>query len=662
MDNISALLKDGYTLNMLYEITKERCTVYQKKMQESCRFVREKCEDYQMEIIKQANQYMQGMMVLCGTMGKQYFVGNPPKWSENPLNDNEFVWQLNRMEHWVTLIRAYYLTGEEKYAVKVLSELEDWIDSCPPLEITLDYKTAKSRFSSVHPWRSLEVGMRAHKSWNCCLETLSCLPLFSEELFEKMVLSLYQHAEILYKVCPVIWPNADHNHYLTECLGLLEISGILPFFKESDQWREHALREMERCSVSQVTESGGQVEGCPTYHNECLHWLGYSLNLAEKYEIEFSSEYKKRVQSMFLYSIYSTRPDGTSVPWGDSDVQPYVYDAAYQMYIYTGNMEPLAYCSKLFNKDSLLDGFYKNIWDIKNPFQLFDLLKNSTLDSEVEFPSYIHFNSQLKQVMMRTGWTSDAASLFFACRTPVHNDHAHIDPNGFDYFNKGIPILVDAGRYNYQEGMNRQLFKGGTYHNTLLIDQKNAFEYIGTWEYGEQKIGDILNVGNSDGWNYTCGMHCNYFPVVHTRMMIFNENLLVIMDRVDNMKDINQVNIYYNMNSSSVELDPKNKIITSEIDERYISMAFSSGLECKLLKGRASTCIDYAVETTIINLNSFQNSRLYVTALYVGKEYQSVEIAQVTERDEKFNTEILVGNNRYGFTWDYCNNIVKELT
>lgn len=254
------LLKTGYTLERAYE---EFCINSRKRVKElqaSSDFIKNHCPDYGLDIVRQANQFMAGKMVLCGTGGRPYYVGNPPKWMENPLHDNEFVWQLNRMEHWITLVRAYYLTGETKYVEKMLDEWENWMDTCPPLEITTDYKTAKARFSSVHPWRSLEVGIRAHGSWNICLEAISGLKAFTTEFFEKVLKSLHRHGTVLYTVCPVIWPEADHNHYLTECLGLLAVSGMLPYFPESEQWNHHTAAELERCVRKQVPEGEAKLK------------------------------------------------------------------------------------------------------------------------------------------------------------------------------------------------------------------------------------------------------------------------------------------------------------------------------------------------------------------------------------------------------------------
>lgn len=649
MWDLKSRLKEGADIKTAYEETKRRCRNRQVQMEKAAHFIRDHDPDYERELMEKARQYRDGMLVLCGTMGKPYFVGNPPRWKENPLGDNEFVWQLNRMEHWTTLIRAFYLSGDVGYALKVLTELEDWIRTCPAPEILLDPKAAKERFSGVHPWRTLELGYRNFGSWNDCLECLICLPQFTQSLFEDFVTSLCQQADILYQVCPVLWPGADHNHYLTECMGLLEISGTVPFVADSDAWVEHGLRELERCGKVQITEEGGQIEGCPTYHHECLKNFTKSLRIMEKYGMKCSDSYKKRIRSMFRYSLWSTRPDGCSVPWGDSDAKPDIYEAAYCMYQAFGDKEYLDVCACVYGRDGLRKCLRRLVWEMKEPETWMEDMAFEELDTSLKPSSHIWWNRPLKQVMIRTGWEKSDASLFFACRTPIHNDHAHIDPNGFDYCNRGVPVLVDPGRYHYQEGWVRRRFKGGSYHNTLLMDNRDAFEYLGTWLYGRQEIGDILSVGEDGGWFYVCGSHANYFPVIHTRMAALNRDMLVILDRVDH-RDKRSVDIYYNLNTP--EAEKRQQKITARIEGNRVLFACSDNLECSLLRGQASREIDQADETTIIHLRNQDHCEVFASVFYMGGEdFVDLTISEAVM--DRCELVCRTGATAYEITWNY---------
>lgn len=129
-----------------------------------------------------------------------------------------------------------------------------------------------------------------------------------EKFIETCLKSVYEHALILYLVDPIIWPKADHNHYLMENNGLLYLSCMFPEFKDAEVWREHAIHEMERCIDAQVTEGGGQIEGCASYHNGCIYWFVLPLFLGEKYGFRMSAHYEEKLRKMLEYSIHATRP------------------------------------------------------------------------------------------------------------------------------------------------------------------------------------------------------------------------------------------------------------------------------------------------------------------------------------------------------------------
>ena len=48
-------------------------------------------------------------------------------------------------------------------------------------------------------------------------------------------------------------------------------------------------------------------------------------------------------------------------------------------------------------------------------------------------PPTTAWHKGLDQASARTSWDRDAAMVFVACRSPVNNGHAHIDPAGFDF-------------------------------------------------------------------------------------------------------------------------------------------------------------------------------------------------------------------------------------
>lgn len=68
--------------------------------------IRERLPELAARTIADADRALAGLLILPGTGAQPYFVGDPPDWLANPVNDNEFLWVLNRHGHWRNLLAA----------------------------------------------------------------------------------------------------------------------------------------------------------------------------------------------------------------------------------------------------------------------------------------------------------------------------------------------------------------------------------------------------------------------------------------------------------------------------------------------------------------------------------------------------------------------------
>lgn len=560
------------------------------------------------DIIKKADEAMEGMMILPGTDSKLYFVGNPPKWHENPVNDKEYVWGLNRTAHWKVLMKAYFLTGDKKYADKVTDEIENWIDNCPcpPTDVSDD--DMYGYFSAPTPWRSLETGIRIYSSWGWVFEALFEAELMTVPLFEKMVRSIHEHGEVLEKICPRLWPDAAHNHYFMENLGLFTVSLLLPELKDADRWRKHSMHELSRCVFNQFTACGGQIEGCPLYHNVCVHLLRMCISTAQKYGVSFPAEFSQRGTDAINYSLHAQRPSGTIVPWGDSDANTSSIRSAVDGY--------LMFHDKTWINILLRQGYGETvrriltdyIWDIPNIYILLEEDMFFEYNPDLDVLPTVKLHSDLSQVSMRTSWDKDAMSVFFACRIPSNNGHAHIDPMSFDFVANGKPLLVDPGRFTYREGEDRISFKSPMYHNTLTVNNKFPFEYVNTWSFGVQKSGGIDWVQEKD-IIASEAQQTSYEPIEHKRLVaIINSEYLLVCDRVSNLSKSDSVQLYFHFDDTDVTIDK------NTAKGQNVRVTYPSFMDAKLLEGRVSDFIDVSRKSTRLFLNdetSTDSERIY---------------------------------------------------
>lgn len=647
------VVSSGLTSSQCYEQVCQRYAPERESFRKAALYIQENLPQAAQAVIAQADEYLKGMMVLCGTMGKPYFVGNPPRWADNPVGDVEYIFMLNRMEHWPVLLQAYYLTGDKTYAEKVVSELDNWIDTCPPLEISLDYAVAKPRFSAGTPWRSLELGFRPNRSWNQVLHLLAGDPCFPEGIFAKMMLSLCEHAQILYQVCPVLWPKADHNHYLTECMGLLEISCLCDFMTDAPTWHAHALHELERCAKNQILPGGGQIEGAPNYHNECLFQMTYSIQLARRYGFSFSREYEELVHSMLRRSLYTTRPDGIEVPWGDSDATPLVFRSAFCHFKAFGEYEALAVTAGAFGKEGLLWEFNNQIWSLADAPATARWL--AELKPEIpDLPLFCH-DREFKQVMARTGWEKNADSFFFSARSPIHNDHAHIDPNAFEYYTQGWAVIPDAGRYSYREGGDRHYFKSTEAHSTISVNAKDAFAYLGTWAYGDQAMGGILAAEDCGSFAYACGYHENYAPAVHRRAVLMGEGYLLVFDAVDGLDKEDMITAWFPVDTTRATLNPGRMQAESPNGKLTATIAFVGADAAGILAGRLSETVDHERKIRRLCLSADgRTAQRFLTVICCRPAQQETAARDlgITEYGDCFYLKLTLDGVRHGFRID----------
>ena len=570
------MLKEGITIKNVLENLKHREERFREGLcfAERGRMIRRMLPDVYGACMQKAENALQGLTILPGSP-KLHFIGNPVKWHENIYGDEEYTYQLNRMDHWRVMAEAYSFTGDERFAKKIIEEFYHWIDECPrqPLfdsEGGLNTGSFGGAGCNQGIWRSLEVGIRMHQTWPHIIHHLMEGGLLDERFLEAYLQSVYEHAQVLYLVAPVLWPKADHNHYLMENNGLLYLSCMFPEFKDAQAWKEHAIHEMERSIDVQVTEGGGQIEGCASYHNGCIYWFVLPLLLGRKYGFSMSAHYEERLRKMLEYSVHATRPGGGNCVWGDSNTYTGTLSmGAVNYYIAFGDSTYIRNTLCYYSMEDFKEQLVKQIWDIPDLRDLEEQLAQIKEGSCLPTLPEMSWQKELKQVFLRTDWSRQALYVMFACRTPVQNLHAHMDPGGFEFSAYGRVLLGDPAIYHYKDDENRRRLKSIHWHNCLTLNHADPWEYIGSWAYGPQKQGNILSAGQDERLIYTVGEHYNYEPAVHKRALAIVEGkFLAVMDVLTGVAPDTSVQINFHMDSSRAMADSERSLAASEDEAR----------------------------------------------------------------------------------------------
>lgn len=535
------------------------------QMQKAADIVSEFFPDIKKNILDKAEDAFRGYVLLPGSP-KREFIGNPPLWHANPFKNKEYNYQLNRMNYWLPMLQAYYFTHNKDYLKKIASEMENWIQNVKPPYDLSDERSAIYKGAEGKEWRILECGIRLYKTWGPCLEHLVFHGMLDQSLFDEIFKILFFQADMIDQMSDRIWPRADHNHYLMENLGLLKFAGMFPELNISEKWKHKAVKSLCKGMKAQVMESGAQIEGCPSYHNSCTFWLALALVMGRRYGISFPSWYSDRLFSMGKWAMYMTRPDGNNIPWGDSDAVSSTFaKSAVCVYLGTGKSDWISYSAYLHQKPNLYKELGLMIWYMEDPQKFADDFLSAVADPQKPpFPESI-WNKEMKQVVLRNSWEKGGSMCHFSCRTPVQNLHAHIDPCAIDYSLNGIALASDPGKYTYKDGEDRKNFKSMRWHNTLMINEQDAWEYISSWEYGNQKSGNIIAVQAEweNDMTWAIGYHDNYENQRHIRTLIMlKDGAILIIDRVNNVADEDSISLHFNLDCESVEVCNNGLLIT----------------------------------------------------------------------------------------------------
>lgn len=403
-----------------------------------------------------------------------YFCGDDIDWGTRPVPDNEWVWQLNRMSFWGAMGRAYWHTGDEKYAKEWARQLVDWTRKNPN---DADHK---------HAWRSIEAGIRGH-SWTTLFQYFIDSPHFTPEVLVAFMNSLHDHAGYLMTVY-----RSKSNWGLMEAEGLAFIALSFPEFKDSEKWLTEAIRRLNNEIDLQVYPDGHQRELAMGYHLGCIEWFIRTYDLARMNgrTDAFPPSYVQKVQKMCEVPMKLCHPDGTNQQFGDAWAgKPGQHNTKFQ-----------EWAERFDRKDFL--------------YLATDGKKGVQPDSTAYALPYSGLYS------MRSSWDKDAICLILKCG-PDGGGHSQPDNGTFELSAGGRNLMPDAGSYIYSgDPENRAWFRQTKVHQTLTMNGENS-KYAPKsvlWKPG--KINDILVVENQ-----------SYENLKHRRSVFFvDKKYFIVVD------------------------------------------------------------------------------------------------------------------------------------
>lgn len=417
------------------------------------------------------------------------------------VGDAKITWELNRHQHFVTLAKAFRLTGEEKFVREIFVQWSHWRKQNPyPIGIN---------------WASsLEVAYRS-LSWIWVWFLLQENQLFGTEMrfdWQNALCLSARHIETY--LSTYFSPN---THLLGEALALFFIGTLFPSLRPSARWRERGWKILQQQAEKQVREDGFYFEQSTYYHVYAVDIFLHARILASLNGIEISPRFDQILERMLL-ALCQLSVSGSPPSMGDDDGGR-LFDGRRNR---AGHMlDPLATGAVLYQrgdfKFAARGAREEGLWLLgaKGIAAFESLTSESVSGGSRALPASGLY-------LMRHEKSEDQLLIDAGPLGSGSGGHGHADALSVCLSASGKNLLIDSGTFEYVgDSGERAHLRGTGAHNTLRVDEKDQAEQSGpfAWKtFPEVSAGEWINGTEFDLFR---GSHNGYArlasPVIHHR-------------------------------------------------------------------------------------------------------------------------------------------------
>ena len=444
----------------------------------------------------------------------------PPRlfWSTVPFlaaesGDHKIIWELNRHQHWLTLGRAWWLTGDARYRERFIAELGSWVRENPPL-------------TGVNWASMLELAFRSI-SWLWAIQFFAADADDDREpwLVDLLLALDRQLTHVEQNLSYYFSPN---THLLGEALALYVAGHALPELAASERrastGRAILITEIDR----QIGGDGGHCERSTHYHRYTLDFYAMALVVA-RLAGDASAEARLADAVARLGAAARLLAD-------DSGRVPHIGDddggALLPM---TGRpvddlRDSLAIAAALVHRPELQIG--------DTPEEAMWMGQSAIPNqSAIRNPQSAMASSALPD----TGYfvSRSAAGHHLVIDGGPHGyqngGHAHADALSLTLSLRGTPLLIDPGTGCYTtDPALRDRLRSTALHNTLTLDDRPQSVPRGPFHWSSVANSRVNAWRTHERFDFFDGAHDGYGPITHRRRVFaLHGDLVVVADLVD---------------------------------------------------------------------------------------------------------------------------------
>lgn len=455
--------------------------------------------------------------------------------------DIKILWEISRFD-WVTgLARAYKVSGEEKYLLKLNLWLDDWSKK-NPLNTGPNWKCGQEA-----SFRIMKLLTAAH-----CLDQYDAPTSSLKEMIKQHVIRIYPN--INYAI------SQDNNHGTSEAIGLYIGAAWLIHNGETDpkfyKFKRIGRQVLEERILKLIQNDGTFSQKSMTYHRVVLDTMAFVLhNMKLLTEPDFITTIFNRLTKLGEWQYKMTfGKEGDAPNFGSNDgaMIENLHDRPYRDFRPSTQLFFAALHSKRLYDDIIVsEPLY---WRYGNDALNWPIRNIDTTSAEILDKQILILRNRRANIFMKLPEDTFRPG----------NDAFHVD-----LWVDGNPILVDAGSYSYNAGQLTDYFKSVASHNTVQFGSHEQMPKISRFLNGKWIKLSALTYPIINGDLITCkGEYRDYKDNVHERKLSFTSSLLSIEDKVKTKEEahINLHLDYKDDANSNIELVTGKSAIKSEAE------------------------------------------------------------------------------------------------
>lgn len=446
-----------------------RIDIFELDIKSIKRFIKLLPDEKKQELILCAEEACKGKVLGFSSIPLDY--GLPINWNLNPMTQNtcdikkkwylipdfdkkrgdiKAIWEISRFSHFITLSRAYLLTGERRFYEAFSKQLSDWLKK-NPYSYGANFKCGQEC-----SFRMINV-LIAYSVYHFCGLTTE----EDENNVKSLILRCYRKILSNFFYAQKCIKN---NHTISELTGM-----IIGAWCCGDKMQlTYAFRILDKVIDEQFSDDGGYKQFSFNYQRLALQDLEVVLSIERKVHYELNANSKKKMLNAVKLMYQCQDISGDMPNYGSNDgalIFP-VTSCSYRDFRPVIN----AVYTILTGKSLYEEGIYDEelLWFRQTEKRIYRKENVQRKDSEFKHAGLFTFRSE------------DIDAWIMLILNDYHSRPAHMDQLHMDLWIDGINVFCDSGTYSYASELGRKMIFNEN-HNTLVLKKKTQMNLYGSF-------------------------------------------------------------------------------------------------------------------------------------------------------------------------------------